>query len=152
MAPIGIWKYWERQGNPLRESRHGACYAKAVMRFRIPRRLLLAGLLAAACYSPTLPLPPPVKPEITETSTGAFRISGGVLPEAQVFALNERNRMIDGQEVGQNGLYDFELTLAARGDLVQLWYQVGTELSPTTVFQLTPDGDPDAGDGGAGGQ
>ena len=111
------------------------------MRFRPPRRLLLAGLLAAACYSPTLPLPPPVKPDITETETGAFRISGSVLPEAQVFALNERNRLIDGQEVGADGLYEFELSLAAHGDLVQLWYQVGTELSPTTVFQLPADAD-----------
>jgi len=115
------------------------------MRFRLPRRLLLAGLLAASCYSPTLPLPPPVKPEIIETETGAFRISGGVVPDAQVFALNERNGMINGQEVGANGLYEFELTLAERGDLVQLWYQLGTELSPTTVFELGEDGAGGAG-------
>ena len=117
------------------------------MRFRPPRRLLLAGLLAAACYSPTLPLPPPVRPEITETETGAFRITGSVLPEAQVFALNERNRLIDGQEVGSDGIYSFELSLAAHGDLVQLWYLAGTELSPTTVFQL-PDADDGAGGAG----
>jgi hypothetical protein len=116
------------------------------MDFRPPRRLLLAGLLAAACYSPTLPLPPPVRPEITETETGAFRISGSVLPDAQVFALNERNRRIDGQQVAGDGMYSFELTLAARGDLVQLWYLVGTELSPTTVFQL-----PETAAGGEGG-
>jgi hypothetical protein len=118
------------------------------MDFRSPRRLLLAGLLAMACYSPTLPLPPPVRPEITETETGAFRITGSVLPDAQVFALNERNRRIDGQEVGSDGIYSFELTLAAHGDLVQLWYLAGTELSPTTVFELPTDAD--AGAGGAG--
>jgi hypothetical protein len=119
------------------------------MDFRPPRRLLLAGLLAVACYSPTLPLPPPVRPEITETETGGFRITGSVLPNAQVFALNERNRRIDGQEVGSDGIYSFELTLAERGDLVQLWYLAGTELSPTTVFELPTEAD--AGEGGAGG-
>lgn len=116
-----------------------------VMWSRPSRRLVLSGLLAAACYSPTLPLPPPVRPDISETETG-FRISGAVLPDAQVFALNERNRLIDGQEVGADGAYSFELTLAEHGDLVQLWYLVGTELSPTTVFQLPADAD-----GGAGG-
>jgi hypothetical protein len=99
------------------------------------------------CYAPTLPLPPPQKPEITMTESGAYRLRGGIAPDAQIFALNERTRAIDGQQVGKTGLYDFELQAAASGDLIQLWYQAGTDLSPTTVFQLPPDPN---GEGGAG--
>jgi hypothetical protein len=120
------------------------------MRPRSARRsLLLAGLVALGCYAPTLPLPPPHKPEITMTESGAFRLRGGIVPEAQIFAINERTGFIDGQQVGANGLYDFELREAEGGDLMQLWYQAGTDLSPTTVFQL-PDDLGAAGAGGAG--
>jgi hypothetical protein len=120
------------------------------MRHRSARRSLLwAGLLALGCYAPTLPLPPPQKPEITLTESGTFRLRGGVVPNAQIFALNERNGAIDGQQIGSTGFYDFELNQAAGGDLVQLWYQAGTDLSPTTVFQL-PDDLGVAGASGAG--
>jgi len=111
------------------------------------RTLLAIGLLAGACYAPTLPLPPPQKPEITLTDTGQFRLRGAVEPNAQVFAINERNGLIDGQQVDRSGHYDFTLQSAVGGDLMQLWYQVGTDLSPTTVFTL-PD---DLGAGGEGG-
>jgi hypothetical protein len=114
------------------------------------RSLLLAGLVALGCYAPTLPLPPPHKPEITMTESGAFRLRGGIVPNAQIFAINERNGFIDGQQVGGNGLYDFELRDAESGDLMQLWYQAGTDLSPTTVFQLPDDDLGAAGAAGAG--
>ena len=83
------------------------------------------------------------------TESGNYRLRGGIVPEAQIFALNERNGFIDGQQVGKSGLYDFELRAAAGGDLVQLWYQAGTDLSPTTVF-LIPDDLGVAGASGAG--
>src|SRR5262245_38269088 len=87
------------------------------MRSRSVRRsLLLAGLLALGCYAPTLPLPPPQKPEITMTESGNFRLRGGIVPESQIFALNERNGLIGGQQVGSSGLYDFELQSAEGGD------------------------------------
>jgi hypothetical protein len=111
------------------------------------RALLLSGLVALGCYAPTLPLPPPQKPDITLTESGRFRLRGGIIPEAQIFALNERTGTIGGQQVGRSGLYDFELEAARGGDLMQLWYQAGTDLSPTTVFTL-PD---DLGEGGEGG-
>jgi hypothetical protein len=116
------------------------------MRERSARRsLLLAGLVALGCYAPTLPLPPPQKPEITLTESGNFRLRGGIVPDAQIFALNERTGAIDGEQVGRTGVYDFELQAARSGDLMQLWYQAGTDLSPTTVFTL-PD---DLGEAGA---
>lgn len=110
------------------------------MRHRSARRsLLLAGVVVLGCYAPTLPLPPPQKPAITLTERGNFRLRGGIVPNAQIFALNERSGHIDGQQVGASGLYDFELNAAEGGDLVQLWYQAGTDLSPTTVIELPGD-------------
>lgn len=122
------------------------------MAFSPARRLWLAGVLvAAACYSPTLPLPPPSRPEITQTETGAYRIRGGVLPDAQVFALNERNGIINGQQVGPDAHYDIVLEDGRTDDVIQLWYQRGLDLSPTTVFALpAPERVPGAGgEGGA---
>ena len=113
------------------------------------RSLLAIGLVAGACYAPTLPLPPPQKPEITLTESGQFRLRGGVEPNAQIFAINERNGLIDGQQVDRTGRYDFTLQGAVEGDLMQIWYQVGTDLSPTTVFTL-PDDLGAGGEGGAG--
>src|SRR4051812_35788217 len=119
------------------------------MRLPLPRRWLLLGAVAAfGCYSPTLPLPPPVTPDITLTETGAYRLHGGALPNSQVFALNTRNQLLDGQQTGETGIYDFELHDAQAGDVITLWYQAGTDLSPVTPFEL-PRLSP--GTGGTGG-
>jgi hypothetical protein len=94
-----------------------------------------------------------VAPDISMTESGEFRASGHVLSKAQVFCVNERNGAIDGQWVGEDAYYDFTLTGARHEDPMQIWYQVGTELSPTTFFNLpeAPEGDPAAGGTGAGG-
>ena len=107
------------------------------MRTRLPRRWLLLGAVCAlGCYSPTLPLPPPLKPEITLTDTGAFHLHGGVLPHAQVFVVNERTQLLDGQQTNETGVYDFDLHGAQAGDVMNIWYQAGTDLSPVTPFEL----------------
>lgn len=122
------------------------------MRLRLPRRWLLLGAVAAlGCYSPTLPLPPPVNPEITLTETGAYRVHGGALPNSQVFALNTRSQLLDGQQTGETGIYDFELHDAQVGDVINLWYQAGTDLSPATAFELPPLSPSGAGGGGGNG-
>jgi hypothetical protein len=122
------------------------------MRLRFPRRWLLLGAVAQlGCYSPTLPLPPPVKPEITETETGLYHVHGGVLPNAEVFILNQRTLFIDGQRADHVGIYDFDLHGAEASDLVSLWYEAGTDLSPATQFLLPDFSDKSAGSGGAGG-
>jgi hypothetical protein len=109
------------------------------MRQRLPRRWLLVGaVLGLGCYSPTLPLPPPFAPEVTQTDTGEYQLRGGVVPDAQVFALNARTLLVDGQQAGHFGEYKFLLHEAQAGDAVSLWYQAGTDLSPTTQFAL-PD-------------
>lgn len=119
------------------------------MRFRFARRALLAGaLLGVGCYAPTLPLPPPVAPDISLTSTGDYELKGGVTPGAQVFALNARTLLIDGQQADGIGFYAFTLHQAQAGDTITLWYEAGTDLSPSTAFAL-PDLSGSAGSGGA---
>jgi hypothetical protein len=118
------------------------------MRFRVARRALLAALLVVGCYSPTLPLPPPVKPDVSVTSTGDYRLKGGVLPNAQVFALDSRTLLIDGQEADATGLYDFVLHRAQAGDSITLWYEAGTDLSPPMVFELPAAAPVESGGGG----
>jgi len=114
---------------------------------RILRRFLLGAVLLVGCYSPTLPLPPPVKPEITMTETGAYHLRGGVLPNAQVSALNERNYIIDGQQSDHIGSYAFDLKDGQPGDMIELWYRYANDLSSATLFEL-----PDlSGKGGSGG-
>jgi hypothetical protein len=116
--------------------------------------VVLLGLLlgTARCYSPTLPLPPPVAPDVSVTETGAFRATGSVLGEAQVFVVNERSGAINGQWVGADGHYDFLLSNARYEDPMQIWYQLGTDLSPTTRFNLPEAPDIPQGTGGEGGQ
>jgi hypothetical protein len=122
------------------------------MRLRLPRRWLLLGALAGlGCYSPTLPLPPPVKPDITQTDTGAYHVRGGVLPGAQVFVLNQRTLLIDGQQADRVGSYGFELHRAEAGDVMSIWYEAGTDLSPTTAFVLPDFSEESGGAGGSGG-
>jgi len=114
---------------------------------RTLRRFLLGAVLFAGCYSPTLPLPPPVKPEISLTETGAYHLAGGVLPNAQVTALNERSYVIDGQQADHVGAYSFDLKDGQPGDEIELWYRSANDLSDAALFTL-----PDlSAKGGAGG-
>lgn len=119
------------------------------MGFRLQRRSLLAGaLLAVACYSPTLPLPPPGKPEVSaiEGRPGYYRLVGRVEPQSDVFARNRRTDINFGQFTS-SGAYDF-VVQGAEGDQMELWYIVGSDISPRVAFLLPPD---ESGVGGAGG-
>jgi hypothetical protein len=95
---------------------------------------------------------------------GQVRLTGAVLSNSQVFALNERTNLAAGQQTGQNGEYDFLLG-AREGDFVTFWYVKDTDLSPTIGFVVRPTSgsggadagsdadtgsDADAGAGGAG--
>ena len=120
------------------------------MGFRLVRRTLLAGaLLAVACYSPTLPLPPPGQPEVSaiEGKPGSYRLMGQVEPHAEVFARNTRTNLNAGQLTGTSGRYDFEVQGEAF-DAMQLWYVIGKDQSPMVFFELPPL---EGGAGGAGG-
>jgi hypothetical protein len=115
------------------------------------RWLLLGAVLSVGCYSPTLPLPPPVKPEISLTETGTYHLQGGVYPDAQVSALNARTLLIDGQQSDHVGLYSFDLKDAEPHDQIQLWYRYANDLSSPIAFEL-PDFSARAGAGGSGGR
>ncbi len=124
------------------------------MRSRFARRsLLLGAVLSFGCYSPTLPLPPPVKPLITMTEAGAYHVEGGALPDSQVSALNARTLLIDGQQADHRGVYSFDLHEARAGDTIELWYRYANDLSSAVAFELPlfTDGLGEGGAGGAGG-
>lgn len=99
--------------------------------FRVLRRLLLltAGLAAASCLSPTLPLPPPDRPDVSAPDvSGLARLQGTAAPHAEVIAWNHDNDVIAGQVTRDTSKYDFTIR-AEVGDYIELWYIVGDEES-----------------------
>ena len=105
------------------------------MLLRTWRRWLFgAALFAAGCLSPTLPLPPPNKPDVSSSSEGLVRLKGAVEPQSEVFALDRNSNLISGQYTA-SGNYDFTLQ-AVEGDSLSLWYVNGTVESPPNDFIL----------------
>ena len=100
---------------------------------RVLRRCLLVGvgLLAASCLSPTLPLPPPDRPDVSSPdSGGSVRLQGIAVPRAEVIAWNHNNDLIAGQVTGADSRYDFTIKGDA-GDLIEVWYIQGSDESPS---------------------
>ena len=120
--------------------RHAACYLSGPMQ-RTGRRVFCSTVLALVavpgCLSPTLPLPPPERPEVTgpDPETGEVRLRGTVPAKAQVHAINLRTFDIRGQVVGVDGAYDFALP-AEIGDEVSMYYRKGTTESQSIVFAI----------------
>ena len=107
-------------------------------RARRLRRLLLtlAGLCLVGCLSPTLPLPPPSRPDVGAPDEGGFsRLQGLAAPQAEVIAWNHNNDLIAGQVTGDDSRYDF-LIRAESGDTIELWYIQGTEESQTVRVRV----------------
>jgi len=102
------------------------------MAFRARRYVLIAvAACVVGCLSPTLPLPPPSDPTVSGTDAeGNVRLTGTVLPQSEVFALNPNNNAISGQ-VTESGSYDFKIK-AEQFDRLELWYVRDTVQSPTT--------------------
>jgi hypothetical protein len=98
---------------------------------RVMRRLLLvvAGLCLASCLSPTLPLPPPDRPDVSAPDeNGLVRLQGVAAPQAEVIAWNHDTDVIAGQVTGDDSRYDFTIAAEAN-DLIELWYVQGSEES-----------------------
>jgi hypothetical protein len=98
---------------------------------RAPRRLLplLASLVLGSCLSPTLPLPPPSRPDVSSPNEGGYvRLQGVAAPHAEVLTWNHNNGVIAGQVTGDSSRYDFEIK-AESGDYLELWYIQGTDES-----------------------
>lgn len=105
---------------------------------RVLRRfvLSLAGLCLAACLSPTLPLPPPAKPDVgAPDENGLARLQGLAAPKVEVLAWNRRNDLIAGQVTGDDARYDFSIPAQA-GDVIELWYIQGKEQSQSTTVEV----------------
>jgi len=115
---------------------------------RLPRRLALAvllGALPAACLSPTLPLPPPSKPEKIEgpDAQGIVTLTGTLpQPRARAIVFNQREGDID--QTGADAAYVLRIP-AAPGEELEFWYEIGLERSPSIVFLV-----PAAADAGTG--
>lgn len=99
---------------------------------------------AAACLSPTLPLPPPEEPDTILPSTeheGFWRISGDCYTGAMVTLFNDRTRQgVVVEDTDQNGRYTVEIE-GEPCDLVLISQEVvtednGLETSPTTPFVI----------------
>jgi hypothetical protein len=95
---------------------------------------LLSIASLTSCLAPTLPLPPPNRPNISAPDAdGNIRITGVAQSRAQVFALNVRTDLIVGQQTGASGAYDFKMP-AMIGDEIAVWHSVGKfDSEPVTV-------------------
>ncbi len=111
---------------------------------------VLAGLVAGACLSPTLPLPPPARPELAgPDAAGNVRLTGRAPGEVRVSALNVRTDLISGQQTHPDGAYDFTIA-ADPGDRLTFWYTKDGENSAALVV-IVPEGPIGAGGEGMGG-
>jgi hypothetical protein len=96
--------------------------------------LALVGLALAGCLSPTLPLPPPSKPDVEGPDQQGQVTLDGFVPQSNtaVVAVNHRTGEIRGQIVNDFH-YRFQIG-AEYGDLMELWYTIGDEQSPAVKF------------------
>jgi hypothetical protein len=104
---------------------------------RLSRRTLLAwaglGVLAPACISPTLPLPPPSVPDQRDLGNGTFQLRGSIPVTGTVFIQNERTTLA----YGKGPLTQYDLTVGAeKGDIMVLWYETDGDLSTQVAFVI----------------
>lgn len=123
------------------------------------RRALFAwlGLVAVGCLAPTLPLPPPSRPDIEgPTPDGNVTLTGTAPPTTAVVAENLANGEIRGQRASAEGAYRIVIP-ALVGDRMALTYREGTDQSDVLFFvvpeprsgALAPHGAPPLEEGSA---
>jgi hypothetical protein len=111
---------------------------------RLAKLLALPFLLALACASPTLPLPPPVLPMQTAgvdadhiTLSGAC---GSVENSAVVLVINANpqvagDKAVSGALASTCGQWDASV-FAHSGDTLEVTQLAGTQTSPSTTVQV----------------
>lgn len=117
----------------------GARRRSKLVRRRSVAALLALGVsgVAVGCLSPTLPLPPPSRPEVfSPDEDGNVRVRGVVQSRAIVFVLNQRTDQVVGEVTGSDGAYDL-LIQAEVGDRLGVWQSVDTKESDS-VEVLVP--------------
>lgn len=110
--------------------------------------IVLSGLFACSCLSPTLPLPPPVRPIVSPAdregySTVRGRVPGGTT--AIVENLSTGNLI--GKATDETGKFEIRIG-ASSYDRINVYYFDGLERSQSIVVLVPADG---SGEGGAGG-
>jgi hypothetical protein len=113
------------------------------------RRLLLGAFLTAAlgvaaCASPTLPLPPPFRPDVSQVdASGVVTLTGapGAVPAgAVVYGYDLRDGRGDIFRAPDDGSFVLHVPAQA-GDSISIWYEQGTVQSEAlfvTVPKKTP--------------
>ena len=117
------------------------------MRHFARRFVLLASvsLLVAGCLSPTLPLPPPVAPEVEKIGPGQYMLHGEIPTRGFVNFLNKRT----GQGVLALTDREYHVEISALPkDPMQVWYETDEEKSDVVPFEIPDDPEPPAGTGG----
>lgn len=90
--------------------------------------LILVSLLTG-CLSPTLPLPPPARPDVSPpSSSGIATVRGRVPGRTTAIAQNLDNGRLVGQVTGGDGAYVLSIE-AAIGDTLVVWYRDGLDNS-----------------------
>jgi hypothetical protein len=102
-------------------------------------------LLAAACASPTLPLPPPETPDLgVGTDSDHVKLSspcGGASPSSIIVIVNTNTAVPDDQAVSGAiantcGAWDANV-YAHTGDFLDITQQIGDEISQPLIFQVS---------------
>jgi hypothetical protein len=102
----------------------------------------LALLGVIACQTPTLPLPPPVAPEVDRVGDNQYRLRSvhGAEPNAIIVIYNRNpayNLADRAEAVEVDGEGSWEQVVGATpGDFFDLWQESGSNRSPPTTFQI----------------
>jgi hypothetical protein len=116
------------------------------MRRRLLLFVLASAVVAPACLSPTLPLPPPEQPSTITMGRdpNTWEVFGSCTPGARVLVINEKTgkgAVVD--DLTESGSYHVTIQ-GAECDLAEVIEQTDEEVSAPTSFVLAPrmPGDP----------
>lgn len=148
--------HWQRQSDSAGMSL-GTRFARLRgVSNRATGRQWLAGVgsaLLLGCLSPTMPMPPPSRPEISgPDERGVVVLSGHVPPASMVYADNQTTGYSYGRRSDfDTGVYRLPI-LASVGDNISLFYRFEAEDSMATTFRIpkAPSSSRDAFGGAAG--
>ncbi len=104
--------------------------------------LALCAVVASACNSPTLPLPPPSTPGAEKVDDTHVKLSSehGVEANAIVIIYNHNPNVslsdrVEGAQADDGGSWS-KVIVAKPGDVIDISQQFGTTNSSTTTFEI----------------
>ena len=130
-------------GGKARTAGGARCATKLLM---IRRALYLFGAacvaVSLACNSPTLPLPPPALPTVTDIANGTVHLSStkGVESNAIVVLYNRNptvplNKRVSGSQADGEGTWE-QTIFASPGDVVDITQEFGSTRSTQTSVTI----------------